>query len=80
MNLISIKKEGSLSAKGVEERKKRHKSKEGKAIRDLLRVRERILRTLFCSKLNDEPLLNTPGRLHYFSRISSVPAVFVFHF
>lgn len=61
MNLISIKKEIRLSAKEVEERNKRPKSEESEVIRNLLKVSERILRTL--AKVEYEPLLNTPGKV-----------------
>ena len=62
MNLISLKKELKRSAKEVEERYKRTKSKKGKVTRTLPEINERVFGTLL-KVLQYDPMLNTPGKV-----------------
>lgn len=62
MNLISITKELKRSAKEVEERNKRTKSKKGKVTRTLPEINESIFRTLL-KVLQYDPMLKTPGKV-----------------
>jgi len=62
VNLISLTKELKRSAKEVEERNKRTKSKKGKVTRTLPEINERVFGTLL-KVLQYDPMLNTPGKV-----------------